>query len=183
MPPQENRIMSADSIMLTFPGAQVLRQTPDVLRSLVANAASDQLDWQPAPDRWSISMVLAHLADVEVGGMMSRLRAIASDDNPHLPVYDQLELFRSGKKFDGRVELARFAKGRRNTLALLDAMPVSVGERPGRHAALGDITFNQLLHEFAFHDLGHIRQVIELYRSHTFYPHMGAFQSYYKIHP
>ncbi len=29
--------------------------------------------------------------------------------------------------------------------------------------------FAQLLNEFAFHDLGHIRQVMELYRSHVFY--------------
>lgn len=175
--------MPADSIMLTFPGAQILRQTPAILRSLLANATADDLDWRPSPDRWSISMVLAHLADVEVKGMLSRLRAIAGEDNPHLPVYDQLELFRSGKKFDGLSELARFESERRDTLALLDSAPASVGERTGRHAELGIISFNQLLHEFAFHDLGHIRQVTELYRSHAFYPNMGAFQSYYKINP
>jgi hypothetical protein len=33
----------------------------------------------------------------------------------------------------------------------------------------------QLLNEFAFHD-GHIRQVLELYRSHVLYPEMGAYQ-------
>ena len=106
--------MPAHSIMLTFPGAQVLRQTPDVLRLLVASATSEDLDWQPGPDRWSVSMVLAHLADVEVRGMTSRLRAIAGEDNPHLPAYDQLELFRSGKKFDGRAELGRFENERRS---------------------------------------------------------------------
>ena len=45
------------------------------------------------------------------------------------------------------------------------------------------ITFAQLLNEFVFHDLGHIRQIMELYRSHAFYPNMGVFQSYYKINP
>ena len=28
-----------------------------------------------------------------------------------------------------------------------------------------------------------IRQIMELYRSHAFYPQMGVFQSYYKINP
>ncbi len=175
--------MAANSIMLTFSGAQVLRQTPNVLRSLLANATTDDVAWQPSPERWSISMVLAHLADVELTGMLHRLRAIAHEDNPHLPFYDQLELFRSGKKFDGFGELASFENRRRDTLGLLDSLPASVGERTGQHAELGLISFSQLLHEFAFHDLGHIRQVAELYRSHAFYPNMGAFQRYYKINP
>jgi hypothetical protein len=68
-------------------------------------------------------------------------------------------------------------------LAWLDSVHASVGGRTGRHAELGVITFNELLHEFAFHDLGHIRQVLELYLSHAFYPKMGAFQTYYQIHP
>lgn len=175
--------MAADSIMLTFPGARILRQTPDVLRSLVANATPEDLNWQPAPDRWSISMVFAQLADVERKGFVGRFRAIAEHDNPHLSVYDQLELFRSGKKFDGLAELAAFEHERRNLLVWLESVPTSVGSRTGHHEELGVISFNQLLNEFAFHDLGHIRQVIELYRSHAFYPNMGAFQGYYTIHP
>ncbi len=40
------------------------------------------------------------------------------------------------------------------------------------------------MHEFTFHDLGHIRQIMELYRSHALYSHMGsAFQAYYRISP
>lgn len=175
--------MTADSITLRFAGTQVLRQTPNILRSLLANATVEDLEWQPAPDRWSISMVLAHLADVECKGMKSRLHAIAEQDNPPLPVYDQLELFRSGKKLDGMQELASFEQERRQILTWLDTVPASVGSRTGVHEQLGVITFSELLHEFVFHDLGHIRQVLELYRSHAFYPHMGVFQNYYQIHP
>jgi len=174
--------MEAVTIMLTFPGTRILRQTPDILRSLLASATAEDLDWQPSPDRWSINMVLAHLADVELK-TVGRFRAIVEQDNPFLPSYDQLELFRSGKKFDGRAELAVFEQERRDTLAWLDYLPSSVGVRTGRHEELGVLSFSHLLNEFAFHDLGHIRQVIELYRSHAFYPNMGVLQSYYKIHP
>jgi hypothetical protein len=128
-------------------------------------------------------MVLAHLADVELRGFVSRFRAIAEQDNPFLPSYDQLDQFRSGKKFDGRAELKTFGQRRGDTLTWLDSLPASVGGRTGRHEELGVLSFNQLLNEFAFHDLGHIRQVMELYRSHAFYPNMGVFQSYYKINP
>jgi hypothetical protein len=162
---------------------RLLEQTPGTLRALLANATAEDFDWQPAPERWSISMVLAHLADVEVKGFVSRFRIIAGEADPLLPAYDQLALFRSGTKFDGMTELDRFERQRRETLAWLRSLPPSVGPRTGRHGELGPLTFDQLLHEFAFHDLGHIRQIIELYRSHVFFPKMGVFQSYYKINP
>jgi len=168
---------------LTSPSLQILEQTPNTLRSLLATATKDDLAWQPSPDRWSIGMVLGHLAEVELNGFVSRFRAIAEQDNPHLPVYDQLVLFRSGRSFDGRAELNTFERERKETLAWLKTLPESVGARTGRHEELGVISFSELLHEFAFHDLGHIRQIIELYRSHAFYPHMGGFRSYYKVNP
>ncbi len=175
--------MTGKSIMQTFSGARILRQTPVILRSLLENATEENLDWQPAPDRWSITMVLAHLADVERKGMMQRLHAIAEEEHPHLRVYDQLELFRSGRKFEGIAQLAAFEGERKDVLAWLDTVPAATGARTGHHEELGVISFDQLLHEFAFHDLGHIRQILELYRSRAFYPNMGAFQSYYTIRP
>ena len=175
--------MAAATISVTFPGMRILERTPGALRALIANATQDDLDWQPQPDRWSISMVLAHLADVEEKGFVSRFRAITEEQNPFLPAYDQLALFRSGAKFDGLAELGAFERRRRETLVWLNSLPSNVGSRTGRHEQFGTLTFDQLLNEFAFHDLGHIRQVIELYRSHAFYPNMGAYQSFYKINP
>ena len=162
---------------------EILERTPGLLRALLADASPEELDWQPSPDRWSINMVLAHLADVEERGFMSRFRALAEQENPFLPYYDQLDLFRGGKKFDGRAELERFEGRRRDSLAWLKKMLPQAAGRMGRHEQLGAISFEQLLNEAAYHDLGHIRQVIELYRSRAFYPRMGAFQSYYKPNP
>ena len=175
--------MASATIAVTFPGTRVLEQTPGTLRGLLSSATAGDLDWQPSRERWSISMVLAHLAEVEVKGFVSRFRTIADEENPLLPAYDQLALFRSTTKFDGRAEFDKFERQRRETLAWLASLPPSVGPRTGRHEELGPITFDQLLHEFAFHDLGHVRQIMELYRSHAFFPKMGVFQSYYKINP
>jgi len=175
--------MAATTIAATFVGMRILEQTPGALHSLLANATGQDLDWQPSPDRWSISMVLAHLADVEIGGFRSRFRAIAEEDHPFLPAYDPAALFRSGASVDGRGELEKFQVRRAETLAWLKSLPPSVGARTGTHQELGDLTFDQLLNEFAFHDLGHIRQIIELYRSHAFYPKMGVFKNFYKINP
>jgi len=162
---------------------QVLKQTPGILRSLLWLATREQLDWRPSSERWSIAMVLAHLADVEMGGFRSRFTAMLGADRPWLPSYDQWALFRSGTEFDPYAEMASFEEQRGETLTLLEGMPEGAGDRTGQHAELGTITVAQLLNEFAFHDLGHIRQVLELYRAHVFYPEMGAYRGYYKVNP
>jgi hypothetical protein len=161
----------------------VLEQTPGVLRSLLGAATDEDWNWQPAPDRWSITMVLAHLHDVEIAGFRSRFHAMLENDKPSLPSYDQLALFQKGASFDGIAELAAFERERRITLDWLKKLPAEAAGRTGRHQQLGDITVAELLNEFAFHDLGHIRQVAEVYRSHAFYPGMGGFRNYYQIHP
>ena len=161
----------------------VLEQTPGVLRSLLGGASEEDLNWRPAPDRWPIAMVLAHLHDVEVAGFRSRFHAMLEGDKPFLPSYDQLALFRNGARFDGLAELAAFERERKITLDCLRKLPPESAGRSGRHQELGEITVTELLNEFAFHDLGHIRQVAEVYRSHAFYPRMGGFRNYYQIHP
>jgi len=162
---------------------RILQQTPGIFRNLLSLATREQLDWRPSSERWSVCMVLAHLADVEIGGFRSRFEAMLGTDRPLLPSYDQWALFRSGTECDPYAEMARFEEERAATLTLIEAMPEGAGERLGQHAELGTITVAQLLNEFAFHDLGHIRQAMELYRARVFYPEMGAYRGYYKISP
>jgi hypothetical protein len=154
-----------DSVLERFSGRRILEQTPDTLDALLASTTAEDRDWQPNPERWSVNMVLAHLADVEVNAFGKRFRAMAEGDSPMLPVYDQ-EGFFGGKRFDGVSELSDFRQRRQNTLAWLVSLPASLADRTGRHGELGPITFGQLLHEFAFHDLGHI-----------------PFQKYFKVNP
>ncbi len=165
------------------PCLRILRQTPGILRSLLAPATTEQLDWRPSDERWSIGMVLAHLADVETRGFRDRFQPMLTAERPLLVSYDPWELFRGRTRFDAMAELGRFEEKRAATLALLEGMPEGSGERTGQHEELGLITIAQLLNEFAFHDLGHIRQIMELYRSHVFYPEMGVYRGFYKINP
>jgi hypothetical protein len=174
---------STDAISRAFPGIHILEQTPVTLRNCLAHASTDDLDWRPSPDRWSISMVLAHLADVEVKGFVSRFRAMSEQDGAFLPAYDQLTYFQSGPIIDGRAKLHEFERLRSENLAWLGSLPASILSRRGNHQEVGEVTFGELLHEFVFHDLGHIRQVMELYRTHAFYPKMGGFQKYYAADP
>ena len=74
--------------------------------------------------------------------------------------------------------LALFTRTRRSTLAMLTGLPASAGARIGVHSELGSITLAHMLNEWANHDLGHLRQIAELYRAYAFHPHSGPFMKY-----
>jgi hypothetical protein len=79
--------------------------------------------------------------------------------------------------------LKKFCHERDRSLSFLRYVPSSVLGRKGQHAKIGPITVGHVMNEWAFHDLGHIRQIAELFRSRAFYPHSGPFQQFYTIKP
>ena len=156
------------------PAISLMEKTPQLLETLLGDLPEELLHWKPAPDRWSISEVLAHLAALEQVYAERTLRIVSED--PHaLPKYDQADAAARGEYSRGSAgeNLAHFTRTRRSTLALLTGLPPSAGARTGVHSELGSITLAQMLHEWANHDLGHLRQMAELYRAHAFHPHSG----------
>lgn len=168
-----------------LPGVAVLEQTPIIIEKLVSLASDEQLQWKPSVERWSVSEVLAHLADVEVAGFRERIERMAQEKMPHLAAYDQNAQYAAGRYSGGkaREHLKVFCHERDRSLSWLRYLPESVLARRGQHAEFGEITVAQLMNEWAFHDLGHIRQIAELFRSRAFFPHMGPFQKGYTIRP
>jgi hypothetical protein len=150
------------------PAISLLEKTPRLLETMLCDLPGELLHWKPAPERWSISEVLAHLSEVYAE---CALRMVA-EDSPALMKYDL-----AGE------HLALFTRTRRSTLALLVGLPASVGARTGVHSELGSITLSEMLHEWANHDLGHIRQIAGLYRAHAFHPYSGPFMKYSNPQP
>jgi hypothetical protein len=177
--------MAASVQPSALPGLAVLEQTPIIVEKLVHAATEDQLRWKPTMDRWSISEVLAHLAEVEVVGFRERIEMMTQQKEPRLEAYDQNAAYAAGKYSGGKAldHLKQFCHERDRSLSFLRYLPAGALSRTGVHAALGSITVGQLINEWAFHDLGHIRQIAELFRSRAFYPAMGPFQSFYTIKP
>jgi hypothetical protein len=139
----------------------------------------DLLHWKPAPERWSISEVLAHMTEIE-DLYAGRARRIVAEDAPKFLRYAQPDPDspNAGTQGDTVEILAHFNSLRRDNVAFLKSMPENSGSPTGHHSELGQITLLQMLCEWASHDLGHIRQIAELYRAHAFYPHAGPFQKY-----
>lgn len=162
---------------------QILDDTPSLVRTIVRGFEPPTLHWRPTPDRWSVAMVLAHLAEAEVTCFRTRLRRAATEACPVLEPYDQWAHLRDRTEFPIQETLELFERERRTTLKFLRALPSSVMTNTCRHQELGMLTSEHLLNEFAFHDMGHLRQILELCRAHAFYPAMGGWQRYYRVHP
>jgi hypothetical protein len=47
------------------PAISLLEKTPRLLETMLCDLPGELLHWKPAPQRWSISEVLAHLAALE----------------------------------------------------------------------------------------------------------------------
>ena len=161
------------------PAILLLGKTPNVLETVLGDLPGELLHWKPAPDRWSISEVLAHLAALEQVYAERALRMVA-EDSPPLMKYDLAGAAARGDYSRGSAgeNLALFTRTRRSTLALLTGLPASAGARTGVHSELGTVTLAEMLNEWANHDLGHLRQIAELYRARAFYPHSGPFMKY-----
>jgi hypothetical protein len=162
-----------------LPAVALLEKTPVLLETLLGDVHADLAHWKPAADRWSIAEILAHLADLE-RVYSERARRMLAEEAPLLQAYDQTEAAAGGEYSGGSAaeHLARFSALRRDNVAFLKTAGASAGERTARHSDLGLVTLSQMLHELASHDLGHLRQIAELYRAHAFHPYAGPFQKY-----
>lgn len=167
------------------PQLDTISSTPGILHSILAPASHDQLHWKPSPQRWSIAEVLAHLVNVEKFVLGLRVRRIVEENLPVFEFYDQNEYSAKGAYSgrDARTELDNFTRIRGESIAFLRSVPAAAWERQGRHPEAGLVTVRQLLNLWAFHDLGHIRQIAELFRASAFWHGIGSLQRYYTVNP
>lgn len=171
--------MHSDEVGYLHNAISLLEKTPKLLETLLAGVSDETMAWKPAPDRWSIAEVLAHLGEIEKI-YNRRAERIVGEESPLIEKYDQVSAAAAGYYSRGRGDdnLVAFAEARAGAVAFLSMLPPSAGERTGRHSELGRVTLSEMLHEWASHDLGHLRQIAELYRAREFYPYSGAFQKY-----
>jgi len=159
----------------------LLQKTPGILEQLLHDVSPDVLQWKPAPDRWSIQEVLAHLAVVELL-YSKRIRLVIMEEDPVLIKYVAPSEGEIQQKA-AREHLENFIALRRAHIVFLHTIPASAASRTGRHPEMGPVSVSHLLHALANHDLGHLRQMAELYRARAFYLHAGPFQKSFQLRP
>lgn len=139
----------------------LLRRTPDVVRSLLQGISDRWTGTQDVDGGWTPKDVVGHLISAELDDWIVRTERILVHGTG-LP-FDRFDRFAHvGRDDDQTLDqlLDRFAELRAESLRRLDEL-VGDGDldRRGMHPALGEVTLRELLATWAVHDLDHTSQI------------------------
>jgi len=166
-----------------LPCLDILAATPEILRGLMCELDHEDACWKPAPGRFSVAEVLAHLSHTEGHCYRMRVDRFLNEERPVLAPDDaqmHLHLYRDADPEDS---FDHFEEQRETNVEFLRSLPEGVGERVALHEAAGEITLANMLHEWAMHDLGHVRQVAELVRARKYLAGAGPLAKGYDLKP
>jgi len=111
---------------------------PKKLALLLKGKTGKQLMRRPAPDKWSIAEIVAHLADAELA-ISWRIRQILSNNAIPIQAYDQdawAKTFDYAHR-DPRQSLASYRALREANVALLKSVPRKLWDNYGIHEERG----------------------------------------------
>ncbi len=134
--------------------------TPKKLARLIKGVPAAKLRKRPAPEKWSVAEILAHLADVEIV-VGWRMRSILGAPGTPVQAFDQSAWVVSGhydKRDPGEsIELHRVL--REANLALLKSLSPDQWKLYGQHAERGQESIEHIVRMIAGHDVNHLRQI------------------------
>jgi DinB superfamily len=144
-------------------GGQPLRVqavTARKLERLIRGVSLSKLRKRPAPDKWSVVEILAHLADTEIVGGF-RIRMILGAPGTPIPGFNQDAWVTSGHydKRDPRKSVEQFRVFPEANLALLKSLTPAQWKHHGVHSERGEETVEHIVRMFAGHDLNHIQRI------------------------
>jgi len=135
-------------------------QAASAQKRLLKGVPATKLRKRPAPDKWSVAEIMAHLADSEIVTSF-RLRQILATPGTPIPAYDQEAWAKACRyeKRDARNSLATFRVLRESNLALLKSLSAEQWKHHGMHSERGAETIERLVTLIAGHDLNHTQQI------------------------
>ena len=136
------------------------RRGPELVAMSITGAAGAELDFVPAPGKWSVRQILCHLADAEIVGA-ARFRTVLAEDNPLIVAYDQ-DAWAANLDYTHRKiahALETFRHMRATTYDLLQAAPEAAFERKANHSERGPLILMDLLRTYVGHAEKHCEQI------------------------
>jgi hypothetical protein len=139
---------------------KVQAATPKKIERLLARASASKLRKRPAPDKWSVAEILAHLADVEIV-VGWRVRLILGAPGTSIQAFDQnswVEACHYDKR-SPRDSLAQLRVVRAANLALYKSLLPEQWKHYGMHSERGQESVEHIVRMIAGHDLNHLQQI------------------------
>lgn len=130
------------------------------LAQLIEGVSTSELRRRPALDNWSVSEIIAHLADGEIVGGF-RVRFILGSPGSPVVAYDQDKWVTSGHydKRDPHKSVELFRVLREANLALLESLEPDDWKQYGMHSERGKESIEHIVRMFAGHDVNHLQQI------------------------
>ena len=166
-----------------LPCLEFLEATPGILRGLMTELSEEDARWKPAPERFSVAEVLAHLSHSESHCYRMRVDRFMSETRPEFEPDDAQMYLDQYCGADPEEAFDHFEDQRASNIEFLRHLPDGADGRVALHREFGEITLAQMLHEWALHDLGHIRQVAELVRARKYHAGAGPMAAEYRLTP
>lgn len=127
---------------------------------LIKGASAAHLRKRPAPQKWSVAEILAHLADAEIV-IGYRIRIILGAPGTPIQAFNQDDWVTAGhyERRDPRKSLEQFRVLRETNLALYNWLTPEQWKHHGMHSERGEESVELIVRMTAGHDLNHIQQI------------------------
>src|SRR4051794_4196994 len=131
---------------------EMQREAPRALAALIEGVPEEALSRQPAPGKWSVRAILAHMAEDELVSSW-RYRQMIENSGATLPGFDQDEWARLGdyESWTAREALEMFRLLREANLRMFGVLTPEEWQCYGMHAERGRMTVEELAHHMAGH--------------------------------
>jgi uncharacterized damage-inducible protein DinB len=139
---------------------KVQSATNKKMARLIKGVSTAKLRKRPAPDKWSVAEILAHLADVEIV-IGWRMRSVLGAPGTPVQAYDQNAWVIAGhyEKRDPRKSVELHSVMREANLALLKSLSPEQWKHFGQHAERGQESIEHIVRMVAGHDINHLGQI------------------------
>ena len=136
------------------------REAPKTLALLIGGVADGELRRRPAAGKWSVTEILAHLAEDELSSSW-RYRQMLEHSGLDLRGFDQNLWAEIGDygSWSAQEALNMFRLLREANLRMFERLTPEQWESFGVHAERGHLTIRSLCRHMAAHDINHIEQI------------------------
>ena len=139
-------------------------KSPKQIAAAVSGLPDKTLRYKPAPDKWCILEILAHLADIEIL-YAHRIRQMLADKKPVVAPIDQDDWARNlGYMSESAPELvALYGLNRHHTLQLLRRIKLEDMDKTAFHPELQkDVNVAEYVQRLSAHGANHLQQIERL---------------------
>jgi uncharacterized damage-inducible protein DinB len=139
---------------------EVITTTPRRMEALLGRLSAEQIETRPAPGKWNVREIMAHLADCEIA-FGFRLRQGAAGVELIQP-FDQDEWSRNYGEYSFAAAMRTFGALRAWNVAFVRSLTEEQRARGVTHPERGTMTVWTIIETMGGHDLHHLAQMEKL---------------------